>query len=354
MSKHIALVLQGGGALGAYEYGVIQALYENNISPDVISGVSIGAFSAAVLTGAIGDPVEALGELWNSFTTKAPAFTPQTMQLAMSLAYNEGMYSPNPYAFWAPALTTHLFDTERLHHTLSKIIDLEKLNSPSSPHLIITATDVETGELSLFDNRKMEIGIEHIVASGSLPPSFPMTEIGDKAYWDGGLFSNTPLKPAFKALEQLGNEKSSREVILIELFPHGGKKPQNMAEVLDRMIELTFECKLRYDSNQYTRTNDYIDLMRLIDKELPKNSKIKDMPAYKKIMSYKKIHKLSVIRNLSPEPLVGGADFTPLTIQRRIDQGYHDGTIAMQAESQRAVATSKKQTETAPVAEAVV
>ncbi|MEO0442598.1 MAG: patatin-like phospholipase family protein, partial [Pseudomonadota bacterium] len=288
--NYIALVLQGGGALGAYEYGVLKALYEqNDFSPDIISGVSIGAFSAAVLTGAVGDPVKALGELWKCFTTKSLPLTPQPVQLAMSLMYNQGMYSPNPNAYWNPGMSTHFYNTDLLYTTLNKIIDLDKLNSKQSPHLIITATNIETGQLDLFDNREMDITFEHIVASGSLPPSFPMVDIDDNSYWDGGLFSNTPLKPAFKALEKLGTDKDQREMILVELFAHSGKKPQNMSDVFDRMIEITFECKIRHDSKQYQRINQYVDLMQAIDKELPEDSKLKNEPIYQKLLSYKKI-----------------------------------------------------------------
>ncbi len=335
MSKnYTALVLQGGGALGAYEYGVLKALHEQNgLSPDVISGVSIGAFSAAVLTGAIGDPIEALGELWQCFTTKALPLTPQPVQLAMSLTFNQGMYSPNPYAYWNPGMTTHFYNTELLYTTLKKIIDLDKLNSKQSPHLIITATNIETGQLNLFDNREIDITFDHIVASGSLPPSFPMTNIDGNSYWDGGLFSNSPLKPALKALEKLGSDKDQREMIFIELFPSAGKKPQNMNEVFDRMIELTFESKIRDDSKQYQRINQYIDLMQAIDKELPKDSKLKKEPAYQKLMSYKKIHKFTVIKHTSPEPLLGSADFTHKTIERRIEQGYQDGQASLQGAS---------------------
>ena len=345
-NNYTALVLQGGGALGAYEYGVLKALYEqDNFSPDVISGVSIGAFSAAVLTGAIGDPIDALGELWKCFTTKALPLTPQPMQQAMSLSYNQGMYSPNPYAYWNPLLTTHFYNTESLYTTLKKVIDLDKLNSKQSPHLIITATNIETGYLETFDNREMDITFDHIVASGSLPPSFPMIDIDGNSYWDGGLFSNTPLKPAFKALEKLGSDKDQREMILIELFPHAGKKPQNMHDVFDRMIELTFECKLRYDSQQYQRVNQYIDLMRAIDQELPKDSKLKKEPTYQKLMSYKKIHTLSVIKNTSPEPLLGSADFTRKTIERRIQHGYQDGQASLHSNTTQ---TNPQQTSVPP------
>ena len=330
-SKHTALVLQGGGALGAYEYGVIKALYEQpDFAPDVICGVSIGAFSAAVLTGAIGDPVEAMGALWKSFTAQNIPLVPHPIQLLMSLPYNAGMYEPNPYAYLAPGMVTHFCDTHLLYKTLEKVIDLDKLNHPSSPHMVITATNIETGELERFDNREIEIGYEHIVASGSLPPSFPMTEIEGKHYWDGGLFSNTPLRSAFKCLEQLDDrDDAEKEIILVELFPHMGKVPSNMTEVLDRMLEMTFESKIRFDADQYARTTAYIDMMGEIDKELPKESKIRALPAYKKLMSYKKIHKFTVIRNNSEEPLLGGADFTEQTIERRIEQGYKDGRASL-------------------------
>ena len=324
--QYTALVLQGGGALGAYEYGVIKALYEQpQFSLDVISGVSIGAFSAAVLTGATDDPVEALGELWKCFTTKVPSYLTHNTQLAMSLAYNKGMYRPNPYAWLTPAYVTHYYDVDLLYKTLKTIIDPEKLNDKSSPHLIITATNIKTGKLEIFDNREMEITFDHIVASGSLPPFFPMREVEDQKYWDGGLFSNTPLKPAFKALEKLGSATSKRELILVELFPQSGEVPNEMTDVWDRITELVFQSKIEYDEKLFKKTSEYIDLMQEIDKALPADSPIRNRAGYKKLISYKKIHKLRVFKNPLPEHLLGSADFTSETIEKRIDQGYVDG-----------------------------
>ncbi|MBX2809859.1 MAG: patatin-like phospholipase family protein [Cellvibrionaceae bacterium] len=332
--KYTALVLQGGGALGAYEYGVIKALYEQkNFSPDIITGVSIGAFSAAVLTGAKDDPIAALGHLWELFTAHNMPLLPQPLQLLLSLPYNAGMYSPNPYAYMAPALVTHFCDTKALYHSLSEVIDLHTLNAKTSPHMVISATNIESGELESFDNRKDIIDYKHIVASGSLPPSFPMTEINNNHYWDGGLFSNTPLKSAFKCLEKLGDKNCEREIILIELFPNRGKKPNNMPDVIDRMLEIIFSNKIHFDTDQYGRTSDYIDMIEAMDKELPATSGIRKLPAFKKLMSYRRIHKFSVIRNTSPESLLGGADFTEKTIDQRIQQGYADGKAYVKAAS---------------------
>lgn len=328
--KYTALVLQGGGALGAYEYGVIKALYEQQgFSPDIISGVSIGAFSAAVLVGSKGNPVQSLEHMWEFFTAKNIPFVPQPAQELLSLPFNRGMYSPNPYAFLSPTLVTHYFDTKRLYSTLEKLIDLDKLNDNKSPHLIITATNIETGELEIFDNRKMDITLEHIVASGSLPPSFPMTDIEGTQYWDGGLFSNTPFKPAMKLLEQKGDKNSEREIIIIELFPKKGKVPNNMTDVLDRMLNLSFENKMRYESDRYEKTNNLVDLIQALDKDLPKDSPFRHMLGFKQLMNYNKIHQFTVIRNTSEAPLYGGADFTEKTITNRIEQGYKDAKLSI-------------------------
>lgn len=323
--KYTALVLQGGGALGAYEYGVVKALYEQEgFAPDIIAGVSIGAISAAVLAGAKDGPVRGLGQLWDRLTVPDLPFVPDQLQLMMSLPNNSGMYKLNQNLFFSPQSVTSLCDTTPLYDTLKTLVDLDQLNAHSTPQVIVTATNIATGMIESFSNKEVELTSDHIVASGSLPPSFPMTQIDNQHYWDGGVYSNTPLAPAFNALEMLGDEDSEREIIMIELFPQQGEIPTTMGDVYNRMSQLSFESKIRYDANQYSTLNDYIDLMHAIDKELPEGSQIRQNNAYQKLMSYKKIHRLTVIRHTEPELLTGGADFTQKSISRRIEQGYRD------------------------------
>lgn len=323
--KYTALVLQGGGALGAYEYGVVKALYEQKgFAPDIIAGVSIGAVSAAVLVGAKDGPVRGMGQLWDRLTVPELPFVPDQLQLMMSLPNNSGMYKLNQNLFFSPQSVTSFCDTTPLYDTLKTLVDFDLLNDPSTPQLIVTATDIATGMIESFSNREQEITSEHIVASGSLPPSFPMTKIGNKYYWDGGLYSNTPLAPAFNALERLGNEDSEREIIMVELFPQKGAIPATMSEVYNRMSQISFESKIRYDANQYSTLNDYIDLIRAINEELPQNSQLRQNESYQKLMGYKKIQRLTVIRHTEPELLTGGADFTQKSITKRIEQGYKD------------------------------
>jgi predicted acylesterase/phospholipase RssA len=323
--KVTALVLQGGGALGAYEFGVVKALYEQkDFSPEVICGVSIGAFSAAVIAGAKEGPVEGLKSLWKLFTTNNIPFVPHPLQVLMTLPYNAGMYKPSLTGYLNPIGSTHFCDTKPLYETLNTIIDFDKLNSPSAPHVVISATNIATGLLEEFSNKTGGIRAEHIVASGSLPPSFPMTKIDDDYYWDGGLFSNTPLKPAFKCLENIGNDDSTKEVIMVELFPQKGKVPKNMPDVFDRMIEMTFQSKVSFDKKMYQRTSDYIDFINELNETLPNDSHLRDAPAFKQLMSYSKISKLTMIQHSEPENLLGASDFTEKTINQRIELGYRD------------------------------
>lgn len=331
--KVSALVLQGGGALGAYEYGVLKALFnEGKFTPEIICGVSIGAFSAATIAGAKDGPLNGLEELWRMFTAENIPFMPHSMQVMATIPFNTGMYYPSMRALFAPMNSTHMFDTAPLHKTLNQIIDFKKLNSEDAPHVVIGATNIETGLGELFDNRNIELTTKHIVASGSLPPSFPIVEINGKHYWDGGLFSNTPLKPAIKALEAYGDDYE-KELVVIELFPNAADVPENMPDVVERTLGLILENKLVSDKKLFQQTSESVDLMERLEEELPMDSPIRDYPAFKRLASYSKVDKLTVIRYEGDETVFGMADFTEQTINRRIELGYQDGLKHLKAQT---------------------
>ena len=332
--KVTALVLQGGGALGAYEYGVVKALYENsNFKPDIVCGVSIGGFSAAVIAGAKEGPVNGLTKLWDMFTASNIPFMPHDMQVLMTIPYNSGMYRPNYGSVINPLSTTHLFDTSPLYRTLNEIIDFDKLNHKTAPEIVITATNIETGTSEQFNNREMKITPAHVMASGSLPPSFPMVAIGDYHYWDGGLFSNTPLKPALKCLERLAEDADETEIIMVELFPQKGDTPENMNDVIERLGSLIFQSKISFDQKLFDRTQRNIEFIKTLDEELPKNSHLREAPAFKQLMGYSKVDKLTVIKYKGEENMLGISDFTEKTITRRISQGYQDGLAHLNTHS---------------------
>lgn len=333
-----ALVLQGGGALGAYAYGVIKALYEQpDFSLDIVTGVSIGAINAAVLIGAKDDPLRALDELWRKRLAIQNGFFASSMsERYSSLLINPAMYrlrSSYIYApLLAPFLETSIYEIAALRRTLGDLIDLNRLNR-NAIHLVVSAVDIETGEVAYFENQSaVPLSIEHIIASGSLAPGFPMINIKDpqtgegRWYWDGGFSSNLPLAKAIDLLEQTDpdNPDVERELIVIELFPMQSKIPTNLIEVQDRVLQLIFSSKLILDEHLFAKINAFVDLIQQIDQTLPPESTLRQCPGYQELKRHKKIDSFLVITSTTPEATSGASDFSSAAIERRIAAGYQD------------------------------
>lgn len=340
--KRTAVVLQGGGAYGAFELGAMKAIYDKGIEPDVVTGVSIGAINAAVIAGCKNNnPVEALNELWCRLTVVSMPWMPNWLNHLLTMPCNPGMYSPNPELLYAPFKATSYSDTGLLKKTLNDLIDWEKLNDPErSMKLAVTALNIKTGQLSVFRNykdpdaRDHDVGpplnADHIIASGSLPPAFPKTEINGSSYWDGGLFNNTPLKPAFKALQAIKDKKgqitTERKVIVLSLFPPAGEVPKNMTEVETRKTETAFGCKIDFDKELYKKITKFRAFAELVQSKLPKDRQILDDPGFQRLMAYKPIDKLIEVKLEQKETqleqaFMPGADFTWKTIRDRAALG---------------------------------
>jgi len=327
-----AVVLQGGGALGAYECGALQALYEQRpgFEPVAVAGISIGAITAAVLGGARTDPVSALEQLWREkLTVSSPlpfVWLPPELDRALALLGNPGMYRPQGAWLTAPWTLTSLYETGPLRQTLAQLVDLEKLND-ETPRVIVGATDVGTGQLEFFDNRRPGgLTFEHVAASGSLPPSFPMTEIEGRSYWDGGLFSNTPLSPAIDALEEAadGDPAAVRELIVVELFPMDAPIPQNLQDVLQRMVQLQYTSRLILDEHFFDKIDRFVDLVTKVDEELPEDSEIRHDPTFTALRAHRKINHLNVVTSSLSPGLSNASDFSRSSIEARIRAGYED------------------------------
>jgi NTE family protein len=348
-TRRRALVLQGGGALGAYAYGVIKALYEQpNFSLDVVTGVSIGAINAAVLVGARGDPIKVLDELWRErLAVKNWSSLPPMFERYSSLLVNPAMYWIRPsYVYTpllAPFLETSIYDIAALRRTLNDLIDFNWLNR-NKIHLVMSAVDIETGEVMYFENHsKVPLSTEHILASGGLAPGFPMTGIKDQRtgkerwYWDGGFSSNLPLAKAIDLLEQADpdNPDVERELIVIELFPMRSKVPTNLIEVQDRVTQLIFSSKLILDEHLFEKMNDYVDLIQQIDQALPPDSTLRQLPGYLELKRHRKIDSFLVLTSTTPEATSGASDFSQTTIERRIASGYRDALTQLEEFSRR-------------------
>lgn len=353
-TKRRGLVLQGGGALGAYECGVIKALYdrEPDFHLDVVSGVSIGAINAAVLVGAKQRPVQTLEQMWREhFASRDWPLLAREMQPYLSTLWGTpGMCRIRPDFLMAPLMATSVYETSPLRQTLSELIDLERLTS-SSTHLVVTAVDIATGELTCFENRNQRVPftLEMILASGSLAPNFPMTRASDQRtgkqgwYWDGGFSSNLPLSQVINLLEQSdgGDPSVERELIVVELFPMRAQVPTTLLEVHNRLTQLLFSSKLKLDHQLFDKIDSYIDLMQQIDQALPADSELRQHPAYQELMSHRKIT-YTVITSSRPESLTGASDFSQATIAERIEAGYQDAFAQLDERSlvQRAGARS--------------
>ena len=265
-----AIVLQGGGALGAYEYGVLKALYESRpgFRPVAVAGISIGAITAAVLGGAAGDPIRALDTLWRRKLTVAVPRCPRRGYPPRSTgrwppSATPGMYQLQAGLFTTPWLLTSIYDTAPLRQTLAELVDPRRLDDDTT-RVIVGAINVATGVMEYFRSRQPGgLTFEHVAASGSLPPSFPMTPIGEHRYWDGGLFSNTPLGPAINALEQAagGDRAVERELVVVELFPMRAPVPRTFTDVLQRMVQLQYTSRLTLDGDFFDQISNVIDLI---------------------------------------------------------------------------------------------
>jgi predicted acylesterase/phospholipase RssA len=327
--KITALVLQGGGPLGAFEYGACKALFEQkDFKPDIISGVSVGACTAAIIAGSkVDDPMEALGVFWDKCSTIENPFFSKDLNIKINENYNPGFYCVRPEVFFLPEeLLMSKVDTSPLYSNLDSLIDQKKLNS-GHINVVVTATNVETGELEEFDNQgEQPLTLDHIVASCSIPPHCASVKIGNNHYWDGALVANMPLAPAFLRLEQLSaDENIEREIFIIEIFPKNGDLPTNLAGIQDRMRHIQYSSKVHNESSHYERMNKYIDMVKELDKELLKDSPVRDMDPFKELLQERKINKVTLIEHTEPELLEGVSDWTKSTISKRVEQGYNDG-----------------------------
>ena len=329
-----AIVLQGGGGLGAYEFGVLKALYAERpgFTPAVVSGTSIGAITAAVLAGAKGDPIAALDFLWREkLTVPPPAFAeltawwPAQIQRSLAVLGNPGMYQLRPEFLWAPWLCTSIYDTAPLRQTLAQLVDLDRLND-GHIRSIVGAIEVGTAQSKFFDSAKERISFDAVVASGSLPPGFPMTRIDDTQYWDGGLFTNTPLGPAINALEECdgGDRSVQRELIVVELFPMVAPIPRTLPDVMERMVQLQYASRIALDRKFFDKIDHVIDLVRKLDTVLPPDSDIRQDPEYEKLLRHRKIDRFHVVTATFAPGLGNASDFSAASVQARIEAGYRD------------------------------
>ena len=320
------LVLQGGGALGAYEWGVLDRLLEEpGLRIDYVSGVSVGAIHAAVLAGSKGDPRVALAELWRRITLPQWPLLPDAAQAMRAVFGNPGFYWPRTDYYRLPDWTS-VYTVEPMRGLLLELVDFGRLNQ-GPMRVVLTATDIESGEITTFDSRGQggPITVDHVLASGSLPPSFPMTRVGGRTYWDGGLFDNTPLGPV---IDCFSADEDERRLIVVELFPTRGKVPENFNQVYDRALEIMFSNKFRGDVSLARRLNTVVALLDQLEMVLPPDAAVRAEPGYQWLRGLKYLE-FVYVENTRVEGVNAAFDFSPTSVAARRSAGYADAGHAL-------------------------
>ena len=283
---NIALVLQGGGALGAYQAGVYAEIFRTKFQPHWIAGVSIGAVNAALIAGNPPERrVERLTEFWDLLSSGVLAPPPgadlyrklfnRGSAAVAAMAGVPGFYEPRmPPPFLQPRHTPaalSFYDTTALEKTLLRLVDFDLINS-KAVRLSVGAVNVRTGNSQYFDNLDTRIGVEHILASSALPPAFAPVRIGDDAFWDGGIVTNTPLQ---YVLDQRATVQRSL-ILQVDLFSARGPLPMDMGEVLQRHKDIMYSSRTRYATDRAKALRNSLQAMCNLLKELP--PKFRDDP----------------------------------------------------------------------------
>ena len=331
-------ILQGGGAFGAFECGAVSALSASGVHPDIVAGISIGAFNSAIMASNPQDASAALKAFWRELAMALPDMPDENLR--RFFASQQAVFCGVPQFFtprWLTALfkpmsltsyAPSFYDLTPARALLMKYVDFNQLKA-SPVRLLIQAVDVQTGQLVMFDSYVDDITPEHVLASGSLPPAFSWTSIGHKKYWDAGIVSNSPLQDV---LQRCGS--AGKRVYIIDLFP--GKRallPKNLWEVMSRRDEIVYAERIHTDLQMANAVREYQRLVEEIVNELPVDAakRIQHQPRFIQLMGGDAPMTITRIvrEHSSHAPFSKSYDFSRKTIEQLIHAGYKMAKKAM-------------------------
>jgi len=355
----IALVLQGGGALGSYQAGVYEGLAEMGVEPHRIAGVSIGALNTAIIAGNPPEKrVEALRGFWNAICLPRgwlgnlsawalPGLEQHDLarrwasMFAAGRALTEGQpgfFSPRfplPLAGFAKVSPSEIsyYDTAALKETLLAFADFDRINDLKT-RLSVGAVSVTTGNFKYFDNFEFKklgkkIGPEHIMASGALPPGFPSIEIEGEHYWDGGIASNTPLD---YVLDSEG--KHDLLIFQVDLFSARGPLPVSLFEAAEREKDIRFSSRTRMNTDKNKQLHNARRAVRDLISKLPEN--LKHDPSVEYLREASKENTVTVVhliyRSKNYESSSKDYDFSHVGMVEHWGAGVRDVHLSMRHE----------------------
>jgi NTE family protein len=342
----IVLVFQGGGALGAYQAGVYEALHEAGIEPDWMIGTSIGAINGSLIAGnELQNRVPRLREFWDRMADKAPWHAwPAWAQTAQPLSYWKtvsygvpGFFEPNPLAFLGPHIRlgsdrVGYYSTAPLEQTLLELVDFSLINR-CKPRLTVGAAHVRTSQMRYFDGRDGEIGVKHIMASGALPPAFPAVRIDGELYWDGAILSNTPTEVVFD-----DTPRRNSLIFAVHMWNPTGPEPETMWEVLHRQKDIQYSSRVANHIARQMQIHRLRHVITQLVQHIPED--LRNSEAVRALETYGCLTRMHIVRLLAPrlanEDHTKDVDFTPAGIRRRWEAGYANARRAIERAPWRA------------------
>jgi NTE family protein len=336
--RPIVLVFQGGGALGAYQAGVYQALHESQIEPDWIIGTSIGAINASLIAGnEREDRLDRLDEFWRRMRRKEfwglstwPGLSDTTAYWSTLLGGIPGFFEPNPLAF----LGAHyplgkdkagFYSTAPLEKTLTELVDFA-LVKRCTPRLTVGAAHVRSSQMRYFDSRETAISVRHVMASGALPPAFPAVRIDGELYWDGGILSNTPTEPIFD-----DNPRRNCLIFAVHMWNPMGTEPGTIWEVLHRQKDIQYSSRVANHIAKQRQVHKLRHVVSELVKFIPEEKR--SHPVVKDLAEYGCRTQMHVVQLLAPrldnENHTKDIDFSPAGIRQRWEAGYADTARAL-------------------------
>ena len=330
----IVLVLQGGGALGAYQVGVYEALHDAGIEPDWVIGTSIGAINAALIAGnAREERIDRLNAFWSHVESPATLAGPLDWLGIGNFVANMTTVMHGIPAFFEPNLAAlrgarasvgveqaAYYSTEPLRRTLGELVDFDSLRR-SATRLTVGAVNASSGTMRYFDSAKETIAVEHVMASGALPPAFPAVRIDGHPYWDGGIYSNTPIEAVLD-----DNPRRDSLIFAVNVWHQTGPEPESIWQVMGRQKDIQYASRADSHIARQKQIHRLRHVIRELARQLPAGKQgdahVKELAAWGCSTTMHVAH--LVAPRLEGEDHTKDIDFTRAGVHARREAGYAD------------------------------
>lgn len=323
----VVLVMQGGGALGAFQAGVYEAMHTAGIEPDWVVGTSIGAINGAIIAGnAPGNRLARLKEFWDLVASGAASSAHWNAFGLGNLVHNlntvsqgiPGFFTANPRAWFGDhtplgAADASYYSTAPLRRTLGELVDFGRI-AKGATRLTLGAVNVGSGRMRYFDSRDDAVGIDHVMASGALPPAFPAVMIDGEPYWDGGIYSNTPIEVVMD-----DNPRRDSVIFAAQLWQQEDAVPHSIRRVVSRLKDIQYSSRAESHTARQQQIHHLRHIVRELGRQLPESARAK--PEVRELLDWGCGSVMHVLPLRAPalegEDHTKDIDFTPAGIAAR-------------------------------------